>query len=131
MTLNEEAVELFLIAKDDSETCVFLLHANTGHRTACFLAQQAAEKFIKSALTQHGIRFPLTHDLAELAQLANNLQLSIPVDMEFLQTLNPYAVEIRYYLPQEIVCDFKKIITAMQSLLDWCQTIVYPEHSPK
>ncbi len=37
---------------------------------ACFHAQQCAEKYLKAVLHQRRIKFPKTHDLVELMDLA-------------------------------------------------------------
>jgi len=37
--------------------------------TACFHAQQAVEKYLKSLLAYHGTPIPLTHDVEELQRL--------------------------------------------------------------
>ena len=37
---------------------------------ACFHAQQAAEKAIKAVLLSRSIRFPLTHDIEDLFEIA-------------------------------------------------------------
>jgi HEPN domain-containing protein len=64
--------------------------------TACFHAQQAAEKYLKALLAFHGQPIPRTHDLEELQRLCAQL-LSLP---EFatldLTELSGYAVELRY-----------------------------------
>jgi HEPN domain-containing protein len=64
--------------------------------TACFHAQQCAEKMLKAFLTLKDIHVERTHDLARL------LSQCVPLDPEFgvladaADTLNPYAVEVRY-----------------------------------
>lgn len=64
-------------------------------RLACSLAQQAAEKAIKAALTLEGVHFPLKHDL-------DALRLLLPdgwrIKSEFvdLGSLTFWSVEARY-----------------------------------
>jgi HEPN domain-containing protein len=62
----------------------------------CFHLQQCAEKYVKGRLEEAGIRFPKTHDITRL------LELAIPVEPLWV-TLRPassaltvYAVDIRY-----------------------------------
>jgi len=68
--------------------------------TACFHAQQAAEKVIKAFLVSKKCSFARTHNLGLLLRAAINLEsifLSLQDDCDFL---TPYAVETRY--PGEI-----------------------------
>jgi HEPN domain-containing protein len=64
---------------------------------ACFHAQQAAEKAIKvHPLLSAGIEFPLTHDIEELLEIADNSGIRLPGDAQEAGLLTPYAVEFRY-----------------------------------
>ena len=64
--------------------------------SACFHAQQTAEKYLKAVLQEHSVAFPKTHNLIEL------LELCLPVDMSFeaqrdaLVLLDRFAVQYRY-----------------------------------
>jgi len=62
----------------------------------CFHAQQAAEKAIKAVLLCRGIRFPLTHDIEELLEIAENAGIMLPDNVRETGQLTPYAVETRY-----------------------------------
>ena len=62
----------------------------------CFHAQQAAEKAIKAVLLSREIEFPLTHDLEELLEIAENTGMQLPKDVREAGLLSPYAVETRY-----------------------------------
>jgi HEPN domain-containing protein len=72
------------------------LENRTALDTACFHAQQAAEKYLKAYLTHHEMDFPYVHNLAQLVGICARS------DPEFLnlkddaQRLTPYAVEPRY-----------------------------------
>lgn len=61
-----------------------------------FHAQQAVEKAIKSALSHHGVEFRRTHDLISLLDLLEDNGLPPPPHADWLDELNPYAVEARY-----------------------------------
>ena len=82
----------------------------------CFHAQQCAEKYLKGWLNERGIRFPKTHDLLVL------LDLALPVDpiLETLRAplahLSDFAFEFRY--PGE----WADLQTARDALTD-CSTI--------
>ena len=64
--------------------------------TACFHCQQCAEKYVKAYLEEHEIDFPRNHNLMQI------LDLCLQLDDEFetlrlpLQSLEHYAVTIRY-----------------------------------
>lgn len=64
--------------------------------TACFHAQQAAEKCIKAYLTAHEIEFPFIHNLEKLVELCARVDPSFMTIKKLAQELTPYAVELRY-----------------------------------
>lgn len=84
-------------AKSDEESMLGLLDIGKLD-TACFHAQQSAEKYLKGFLFYSGILFPFTHNLQKL------LQLCAKADERFLslipqaEVLTPHAVEFRYDL---------------------------------
>ncbi len=61
----------------------------------CFHAQQAAEKALKAVLTDQGVAFPKTHDLAFLMEALPSATV-LPPSLLDLPTLNGYAVQQRY-----------------------------------
>jgi HEPN domain-containing protein len=92
---REEALRLLTLAKRDQAAFLALLGVEAaGLSVACFHAQQAAEKAIKSVLTLHGIEFRRTHDLLALAELLP--KSDFPITDDWLIRLTPYAVEFRY-----------------------------------
>lgn len=66
-----------------------------------FFAQQTVEKLLKAVLASRGVRFERTHDLARLAQQASSSGIDLPVEVEPLAELTPWAVELRYEEPIE------------------------------
>jgi HEPN domain-containing protein len=66
--------------------------------TACFHAQQAAERCLKAVLGYFGKAIPRTHDLDELADRAHAVAPELELDVEALAEVTPYAVELRYDL---------------------------------
>ena len=64
--------------------------------TACFHAQQAAEKYIKAYLTEHDIDFPFIHNLEKLVELCIQQDISFSEIKNLCLHLTPYAVELRY-----------------------------------
>lgn len=85
-----------LKAESDLTNAGMCLVAGQALDTACFHAQQAAEKYIKAYLTAHEIDFPFIHNLEKLVELGAQRDASF-VDIKTLsQELTPYAVELRY-----------------------------------
>jgi HEPN domain-containing protein len=64
--------------------------------TACFHAQQAAEKLLKGLLAFAGEAIPRTHNLEELQQLCATAFPDSRWSTLELAELTPYAVEMRY-----------------------------------
>jgi HEPN domain-containing protein len=64
--------------------------------TACFHAQQAAEKYLKGLLAYHGQPIPYTHDLEELQSLCVSLVSGTGFRGLELEELSDYAVSARY-----------------------------------
>ncbi len=92
---REEAHRLLILAKREQAAFLALLGVEAaGLSVACFHAQQAAEKAIKSVLAWHGIEFRRTHDLLALAELLP--ESDFPITDDWLIRLTPYAVEFRY-----------------------------------
>lgn len=64
--------------------------------TACFHAQQAAEKYLKGFLAYTGQPFPLTHNLEELELRCATVNPAPNLSAVNLTILTPYAVQLRY-----------------------------------
>lgn len=64
--------------------------------TACFHAQQAAEKYLKGFLAFAGLPFPLTHNLEELERRCASANPAPDLSSVDLTILTPYAVQLRY-----------------------------------
>lgn len=74
--------------------------------TACFHAQQAAEKYLKGLLAFHGGPIPLIHDLSELERVCVAVEPRLVLPAPPLAEITPYAVELRYdfdFWPDETV----------------------------
>lgn len=93
----EEAIRRLRLAGRDSDTFEILFpipHANLA--ALGFHAQQAVEKALKVVAALHGIEVRRTHDLVALGQLIIERGEVLPLDMDDLRLLNPFAVEFRY-----------------------------------
>lgn len=87
------AGEWFHKAEDD---VMSVLKEGGAPSTACFLAQQIAEKYLKGMLVYQGKSFPKVHDLLELE--TNILERAPDIKMlhDDLAMLNRYYIETRY-----------------------------------
>ena len=63
---------------------------------ACFQAQQAAEKYLKAYLQEHGVPIPRTHSLIELLELVLTFDQGSEPQRSNLILLDRYAVRYRY-----------------------------------
>ncbi len=77
--------------------------ASVPPRVAANLAQQAAEKALKAAISSIGAEPPRSHDLVRLVQLATALNLSLSTDQ--LRFLADAHVQGRYPDPMEPTYD--------------------------
>lgn len=93
----KEASTWARIAEDDLRSAEYLLTMGSSgpFNVICFLAQQSAEKYLKSLLIFHGVDFTKTHDLIVLIN-------SVPSSVDFalkpeeLLELNRYSIQPRY-----------------------------------
>ena len=92
--------------KGDSDlvTARRLVAAGEPYDTACFHAQQAAEKYLKGLLAFHEQSIPLLHDLYRLERACAAIEPRLVLSAPSLAGLTPYAVELRYdfdFWPEE------------------------------
>ena len=64
--------------------------------SACFHAQQAAEKYLKAFLIHHETQFPFTHELGKLIKLCAGIDASFQSLATTADSLTPYAMKLRY-----------------------------------
>src|SRR5688572_32679202 len=73
-----------------------LYEAPHGRDVACFHCQQAAEKYIKALLQDHGLAVPRTHDLEVLLDLLLPHDATLAPLRRGVRSLTKFAVEYRY-----------------------------------
>ena len=93
---KKEHLIWFEKADDDEESIKILLKEGGPPSTACFLAQQMAEKYIKGLLIFHGVMAEKTHDLLKLSAEVQKFTPEILQATESLGTLNRYYIGGRY-----------------------------------
>lgn len=64
--------------------------------TACFHAQQCAEKYLKALLVARKQTFPKVHDLQALSDLCNQIGILLPFAVDSLDRLTSHATRTRY-----------------------------------
>ncbi len=74
---------------------VLLRDSDVPDRIACFLAQQAVEKALKSVLVEQSVPFRKTHDLVVLSGLVP-APLATDLETVDLLLLQPWAIDGRY-----------------------------------
>ncbi len=82
-------------ARSDVIAIAALIDADTLD-TACFHAQQAAEKYLQAYLAHANTSFPYTHNLVKLIELCAALDDAFVSLTSIVTPLVPYAVELRY-----------------------------------
>lgn len=94
--------------------------------TIAFHAQQAVEKAIKAMLIHARIRFPFTHDLAQLFELYRGAQHSVPVASTELEELTPYAGHRRYpgWIHQPGPAEVQRLISLAEKIVAWAEAVV-------
>ena len=88
--------ECFSKAGEDELSASVIIKEGGAPGTACFLAQQIAEKYLKGLLTAAGQRFPKIHDLIELEKLVSLKFPEVSELDEDFKILNRYYTETRY-----------------------------------
>lgn len=83
-------------AAEDELSIQAILKENGAPSTACFLAQQMAEKYLKGLLVFHQQPFRKIHDLLKLESLLLDKETAIKAIHNDLQRLNRYYIETRY-----------------------------------
>ena len=88
------------LRKADSDLTILTSALNEEHAldTACFHAQQAAEKFLKAYLVAQDADVPRTHNLAKLVDLCRGYDVEFAGLRSLADALTPYAVDLRYDL---------------------------------
>ena len=93
---QQEALGMISIGDEDLDSAKILIDNNGSFRAIGFHCQQAAEKYLKAFLILNEIKFPFSHDLSKLYNLCLQIDSSLGIDINYLEDLTKFAVEIRY-----------------------------------
>lgn len=96
--MNEIAKEWVDKAESDFDAADLTLRGRESPivDAVCFHSQQCAEKYLKAHLQENLVRFERRHELAPLLELCLTLDSEFEVLREPLQSLEQFAVLIRY-----------------------------------
>ena len=96
--MKSATVEWVAKAEGDFATAGRELRPRTApnYDAVCFHSQQCAEKYLKAFLTDHLIRFERTHVLKDLLGLCLQVDKNFGKITDDLESLEGYAVAIRY-----------------------------------
>lgn len=122
---REEALRLLRLARRDRETFDLLLPLPKANLAALgFHAQQAAEKALKAVAVLLELEVPRTHDLAALGQAILDKGKKLPLTIDQLRGLNPFAVEFRYddeLIPQT---SREALAATIAAVMEWADGVI-------
>lgn len=119
--VNRPVYALLLASAEQDLAACRLLAASVGIGDAMvgFHAQQAIEKSLKAVLSANLIEFRRTHDLVSLLDLLQDHKLPAPPEADWLDELNPYAVEARYGTIEPDGLDRTRALQAAEQVFAW------------
>ena len=114
------ALMLLSAAQQDEAACILLsAGAGIGDAVVGFHAQQAVEKSLKAVLSARGIEFRRTHDLVSLLDFLEDQGIAEPPGADWLDELNPYAVEARYGAIEPGGLDRARVVVVVRQIIEW------------
>ncbi|MFK5969578.1 MAG: HEPN domain-containing protein [Candidatus Marithrix sp.] len=127
--LCQEAQRFFCLAERDASAFRVLKDASDIHlSTVCFHAQQAVEKYLKSVIIQQGFELRKTHDLEAIYYILSEHGIVLPVGLEELGKLNPYAVTFRYDDMDIELLTRNEAENIMNTVRDWVENYLNKEN---
>ncbi len=104
---SDLALAIHALAIDDAEIDVEIIF---------FHLQQAAEKYLKALLSFHDVHYEKIHDIRCLIELCQTNSIELPNQTEKLVDLNPFAVEERYAVVADDLCDAQVFIDLLRKM---------------
>lgn len=121
--MRSQTAQWLTKAREDFQAAQVLLAAGLTD-TACFHAQQAAEKCLKALLEENQEHIPKTHDLNTLIdRFASRLVPSAAV-VSAASMLTSFAVEIRYPGTDADIVDARDALNSATEIMDWTIAIL-------
>lgn len=96
----------------------------------CFDLQQCVEKSLKAILVKKGIRFPKTHNIAELLVIIRkSASMNIPEKIKESASLTDYAVNTRYPTDYSPVTkeEYEEALEIAENVYYWAEQIIICE----
>jgi HEPN domain-containing protein len=122
---HEEALSLLKLADRDWEILQVIKGAERVHLSGvAFHAQQLVEKTLKAILSVQQLPFDRTHDLIRLARTIEEYGLTLPVSLDELGKLNPYAVVFRYDDTDIEIITRDEAAKLAQMIKEWATQVV-------
>ena len=112
LTLADRDIRAFLKLADDPEI---------DDEIVGFHAQQAVEKCLKAILAKHRVQLRKTHDLQLLIELLLQNNLPSPPLRDGIDTLGPFAVELRYDFVTTEPLDRAQARTVVEAVRRWAE----------
>ncbi|HBE01366.1 MAG: hypothetical protein A2096_16380 [Spirochaetes bacterium GWF1_41_5] len=122
---NDLVQEWIKKAEQDFRSAEILLNSGENdipYASVCFHCQQSAEKYLKAYCVQLDIDFPKTHNLSDLLVIISKKDTSLLKFENKLETLTPYAVDIRYpddeySIPKDTAAEALQIANEIKELV--------------
>ena len=117
-----EAQALLHVAEQDRKTVELLTqHLDAPVSSICFHTQQYVEKVMKAVLVSNAVIFRRTHDLEVLATLLTENEIVLPLPIDQLKQLNPFAVTLRYGEIDFALLDVPTVLEMMKNTRVWVE----------
>ncbi len=91
--------------------------------SACFHAQQMAEKYLKALLQENVVDFPKTHNLIALLELCLVIEPTLELQRDLLVQLDRCAVQYRYPGESADKDEARRAYKTAQKFRDFIQNI--------
>ena len=117
--LDQQAIFVLKARQDFSLVHEVMGNDKVAPEIMLFHIQQGVEKLIKALFCIHSVRFPKTHDLDELVELAQEHNIPLPPFMDTLTELSPYAVEWRYAILHDDLHDIAAMLEQAEQFLQF------------
>lgn len=110
-------------AKSDLAACrVLMAEEDMRDDVVGFHAQQAVEKALKVALVLADVDFPRSHDLRELADIADENGIQVPLSIHEARWLTPWAAQLRYEMLEPL--DRDAAFATATDAIAWAATLM-------
>ena len=124
---RKEAMAFWAQARADLATAVTLLDAGV-YYASVFFSQQAAEKALKAAITDHQRRSPKGHNLVQMANTMNApveiMNAAAELNPEFMASRNPESVEGGVPAQMYDKTSARLHLRCAQDVVEWAKTLV-------